>query len=708
MSKIKFCRQLTQTECGICCVSMLSSFYGLIKPLSYYRSELNVGRDGSSLKDLCDIFKANGFNTMIMKIEVNQLNDITLPIIAYEKRGHFVVIDKIKNDLVYLYDPAKGRERISIKKYNKIFGNIVLQVKPNDSFEKVTIKEKIWSNYLGTLKENRKRLSIVFILSIISYALTIFLPLFVRNLIDYNNTDFSNNNYVITIIVLFTCFLTISILRNINITKLTAALDNTLVGKVIRHLFKLPYNYFESRGSSEIIYRLSLIPSIRNLLANGIIQGIIDFGTILILLIYTFFIDIYVFLFSTIAIISIFVYVRVMNSKILDRNQDEIQANSALNAIQIESLMESFTIKSMGLEETMLEKYMDYYKNSLEKFVYREKLSKVNSSILGSLQTFLPIFILVICLSIPNLDVSYGTQMALYSLSGMLFTTAISFFQNYSNISLMKNMVIRLNDILDESADNQYGEQEVHGFNNLEFKDVCFKYSKNSNYVVKNINFKINKGETVAFVGSTGSGKSTISKLISFLYNHSDGDILINGISSNNLKVSKIKKLIGLVPQNPSLFNKTILENICLEGDYTTEEIKESMKIAEVYNDVMAMPMKFNTLITDFGMNLSGGQKQRIALARALIKNPEILILDEATSSLDSITEKNIMHNLEKLNYTKIIIAHRLSTIRNADKIIVMDNGEIMEVGSHQQLMTKKGYYYNLYQKQLQGSEDNE
>ena len=703
MGKIKFCRQLTQTECGICCVSMISSYYGLEKPLSYFRSDLNVGRDGTSIKDLNDMLNSNGFETSTKRVEINQLNGLSLPVIAYEKKGHFVVIEKIKKGNIYIYDPARGKDKVSLKSYNNYFGNIIIEVKPSEIFKKEIIKENIWSNYFDTIKHNKKRLYIVFMLSVITYGLTTFLPFFVREVVDSYSLNKIDYRYILAILLLFLSFLFISILRNINITKLTADLDNALVLKVIKHLFKLPYNYFESRGSSEIIYRLSLIPSIRNLLANGIIQGVIDFGTIVILLTYTFYIDKYIFLFSLISIIFLFVYVKVMNSKILERNQEEIQANSALNAIQIESLMESFTIKSMGLENTMLNKYMDYYNRSICKFVYRESLSKINSSILSSLQIFLPIFVLVICLSVSNLSITYGTQMALYSLSGMLFTTSISFFQNYSNLSLMKNMIIRLNDILDEKCIDYYGEEKIEIFDSLEFKNVSFKYSKNSKNVVKNVNFKINRGETIAFVGSTGSGKSTISKLMSFLYNHSEGEILVNNISSDNLDTTSVKKLIGLVPQNPSLFNKTILENICLESEYSLQEVEQVMKLAEIYDDVMSMPMKLNTLITDFGLNLSGGQKQRIALARALIKKPSILILDEATSSLDTITEKKIMQNIEKLKYTKVIIAHRLSTVENADKIIVMNKGEIVEIGSHSELIAERGYYFNLYQKQSQG-----
>ncbi|HRR78028.1 MAG TPA: ATP-binding cassette domain-containing protein, partial [Ruminococcus sp.] len=232
----------------------------------------------------------------------------------------------------------------------------------------------------------------------------------------------------------------------------------------------------------------------------------------------------------------------------------------------------------------------------------------------------------------------------------------------------------------------------------IELRDLEFSYSKNSKPILKGISFTVEPGQRVAFVGRSGAGKSSIGKIISGLYEVGDGMVFFDGVDMNTIKKSSFSRNIGVVPQDVYLLSRSIYDNIVMNDDSVTEkDVEEACKAVNIYNEIKAMPMGFNTMVSEMGLNLSGGQRQRIALAKALIHKPKIIVMDEATSALDSVNEKNITEYIRKIGCTQILIAHRLSTIIDADKIFVVSDGKIVEEGRHEELMEKKGEYYELY-----------
>lgn len=315
-----------------------------------------------------------------------------------------------------------------------------------------------------------------------------------------------------------------------------------------------------------------------------------------------------------------------------------------------------------------------------------------------------PLIILCIGLTQVTEDmISLGELIGFYSIVNILAGLSVTLFQFGDSFMLASQYLERVFDILEEEKEITNVELDACNIDGgIELKDVSFSYTNLSSLVLKNISLKINSGETVAIVGVSGSGKTTLSKLLLGLYEPSKGKILFDNVEYESLNKKKLRKQMGVVPQDLSLLNKTIYDNIKMNrSEVTDKDIKEAAEYAQISREIEEMAMGYSTVISNMGTNLSGGQRQRIALARAMAAYPKVMILDEATSSLDAINEEKVSQVFNKMGCTRIIIAHRLSTIMGADKILVMDNGRIVEEGKHEELLLKKGYYYKLYRNSL-------
>ncbi|CZE13484.1 lantibiotic export protein [Streptococcus pneumoniae] len=316
-------------------------------------------------------------------------------------------------------------------------------------------------------------------------------------------------------------------------------------------------------------------------------------------------------------------------------------------------------------------------------------------------QLFAPIIILIFGLdNVLNGKILLGEVVAFQTMASILFSSEISIFNAYTQYILAAGYLNRVNDIWLENEENvENGLKKCSLEGRIDIKDLSFSYSKDSAPVIENLNLTIEPGQRIALVGQSGSGKSTLSKILSGLYKIDTGKVLFDGVNINQIDKKILSQNLGVVPQDSFLLNRSILDNITLKNEVTSQKIEEVCKAVQIYDEIMAMPMKFNTIISEMGSNISGGQRQRIALARALINNPSIVILDEATSALDTINEERITKYIQSQGCTQIIIAHRLSTIKDADIIFVMKGGKIVESGNHKYLMDLGGEYYSLYTK---------
>lgn len=483
---------------------------------------------------------------------------------------------------------------------------------------------------------------------------------------------------------------------------------------VYAHLQHLPMSYFKQNKLGDIMARLSGDSATLGRIGFIIFDMFKEFLTVIALTFRMFQVDFILALIALIVMPLIISTVRKYTKKIRKSGRIRQDTSGAVTAFIQETLSGVFVIKAFNNNDDMIERYkeisMDEFQKSYRSTKIKAKVSPIN-------EVITTIMVLLVA--------SYGGYQILVAKT-MTAGDLISFVTALGLMSQpLKRLVNKNNDLQEAlpSADrvieildvpiekDYYGElKELNGkIKNMKFNNVSFHYDDSDELVLKNINLDVKAGEVVAFVGKSGSGKTTLVNLIPRFFEASKGSIEVNGIDIKNLSLKKYRDYIGVVPQESFLFSGTVSENIAFgkEG-VTEEEIIRASKMANAYDFIMELPNQFKTEVGERGTMLSGGQKQRIAIARALIQNPEIMILDEATSALDTESERLVQDALDKLmvNRTTFVIAHRLSTIINADKIVVMENGEIKEIGSHKELLTKNGLYRHLYEIQFGKQDD--
>lgn len=712
-NKVPYVAQMQQTECGLCCVAMILRYYNSNETLSDLREYIEAGRDGLTINQLNTLVKGLNFSTKVFKSGINGLKQIKLPAILFWKNEHFVVLEGFNENTFSIVDPAFGRRKVTIKDFINDYSGYVISAQPNSDFCPKKKKKNIWLNFFIDLTKNKLLFIQLFLLSLVTYIVTLSVPVLVQHLIDdiVLKNRFDLLKYIILgVFLLVVIFATLLYIRGKGLIKLQVILDKTIMARTFLHILRVPYKFFEVRSFGDLLFRLNSLHVIRDLLSEQLIKGLIDIGALLFILGYMSLQSI----FLTIIALALFIlngfFIIYTRPYILEANQYEIVENSKLQTIQVESLYSIFGIKTAGIEEVIFQNWDSKFNDVLDRFQRRAKIQNIYTTITNSIQTLAPFIILLTGIYLFfNKSISLGEVIAFYSLSGTFFSLSVSIFQTYNNFILTSAYLERVRDITDAEVEKDPVppvEHELSG--DIRLENVSFSYTKHSTEVVRNVTLHIESGQKIAIVGKSGSGKSTLSKILLGLYTPTAGNVLYDNINLSDFNKKELRKQMGVVPQDICLFNKSILENIKMnQQNVDLESVKRAAEFAQIASEIESMPMGYNTLVSEMGMNLSGGQRQRIALARALLSNPKIIILDEATSSLDAINEAKVSQHFKNIGCTRIVIAHRLSTIIDSDVIYVMDSGKIIESGTHETLMSKKGIYYDLYKTQVRENEKN-
>ncbi|MBZ9626044.1 peptidase domain-containing ABC transporter [Clostridium sp. FP2] len=697
MAKIHFVEQVHQTECGLCCIAMVLDYYKSCYSVSDLRKVMEIGRDGSNLFQMSSLLQKFNFKTKAYKTNLGGLKQLTFPCIILWDNNHFVVLENI-SEKITIIDPAFARRVISAEEFMKHYSNVVLTMKPTSDFQPMKKKSSNYKMFYNEMIQNKKLFIYTFIFSLINSLVTLIIPIGIQFLIDAIFKKAIPNSFIFIIIIMVCSLTLISLCRGMVSAKLNALLNRSMAYKVFKHLLNVPYKYFELRAASDILYRLSSVEVIKSLLSNKSINIFLDGISLIVILSYMIFKSPLLSL-IVIGILCVFLIITLlMKGKMKELSLYDLYERSKIQRIQMDSISTIFMIKVNALEECIENKWVHQMERSITKALKKDYFLTIYTVLNQTIQLTAPILVLLFAFQLKTFTI--GEVIAFYSITVYFFSVSTSLFQVINDIVFVNNNLERLKDIIEypkEEVVKTHMDTQFHG--NINVENVVFSYTADSKPVLQNVSINIKPGQKIALVGESGSGKSTLGKLILGLYDCQHGDILYDGVSITEINKKNLRQQIGVVPQDVTLQNTTLYNNITLGKTNVTEEnLINSCKIAQIYDDICRMPLGFDTIISNLGNNLSGGQRQRIALARALINRPSIIVLDEATSSLDTINERLITNHFKQEKCTRIVIAHRLSTVEDADCIYVMKEGRIVEYGTHTELLSQKGYYKELYQ----------
>ena len=738
-----YVRQHDTTDCAAACLAMVCLHYKKEITITKLRDMMGTDLKGTNLVGLQKAANELGFTTAAVRVDrENFLSDFSLPCIAQvitdQGLAHFVVIFKkttIKDDdarhkhmvkenelrqdetkkfkckdYVVIGDPANELKKISLDEFYKNFTGVLLLLNPTSEFKPGKQKKGgMLKRYIDLLLPQKKLFIYAIISSVLITILGIVSSIFNRALMD-EVLPYGLQSLLVTLILVFSVVgLTstlISTVRQWILIYLSIKVDIPLMLGYFGHVYKLPMKFFATRKTGEITTRYSDAGTIKSVLTSIALSVVMDVvmaigtGIILFRMNSTLF---GISLFSTMLSLLLVIIFKQPYKRI---NEETMQQSAILNSQMIESLRGIETIKCNASEDRELENLEREYIKSLKISLKSSRIStgqslvsSLISTILGMVTTYVGI------MQVLNGQMTLGGYMAFSTLSSY-FTSPISdLIGMQMSIQEASISMKRLTEIMDyeseQKEDQEYTEMEqIDG--DIEFKDVTFRYG-NRSPALNHVSFTIPKGKKVALVGSSGSGKSTITKLLLKYYEPESGEIDVNGVNLEEYSNQSVRRAISYVPQNIELFSKTIYDNIRISRpEATLDEVKAAAKKADAYEFIRKLPLQFHTFLEEAGNGLSGGEKQRIALARAFLKDSNLYILDESTSNLDFGTENIIFDMIynQLADRSMLIVAHRLSTVRDCDMILVMDHGEIVERGTHDELLAKQGRYYDLWNMQ--------
>lgn len=717
MKKYYCIKQHDYKDCGCACLATICKTYGLKYPISKIREVAGTDKNGTSALGVIKAAEKLGFSAKGVKANQPEdiFSEIPLPAIAHvvidNTMLHYVVIHKINEKEIIVADPAKGIVKYKPIDFFNIWTGVLIILAPTSDFKKGNEVKGVFIRFFELLKPQKGLLINIFLASILITAFGLLGSFYFKFLLDDvvpNNLKQSLTIFSIGFVVLAVFKVITEAFRTHLLIHLGQKLDIPLMLGYYEHVINLPMNFFGTREVGEIISRFNDASNIRQAISGVALTMMIDVFMVLVGGGILYSQSPSLFALTIVPLVLYGVIVFVFKSSIEKVNRETMEKNSKLTSYLIESLNGIETIKAFNSERDVNLETEKRFIKFIKAIFKNECINNLQVSLKSLVEAVFGIVVIWMgSVQVLNGNISFGELLTFNALLAYFLDPIENIISLQPTVQTAIVAAERLSEILDleleksEQEDKKINPNTIKGI--IEFKNVDFRYGTR-NLILKNINMTIKKGERIALVGESGSGKTTLAKLLLNFYQCEKGEILVNDYNLLDINVESLRDKIAYISQETFLFNGTILENLMLGNPYLTyEEIIDACEKAQIHDFINSLPLRYNTLVEENGSNFSGGQKQRLSIARAILRKPEILIMDEATSNLDSITEKAIERTIHDFSegMTTIIIAHRLSTIMRCDNIYILEKGEIQETGNHKELLNQKGRYYKLWKEQL-------
>ncbi len=704
--------QMHATECGAACLGSVLAYFGRWVPLTELREKCEVSRDGSSAASIVRAARYYGLECSGLSLRAESLKLLELPLILFWQFSHFVVLEGFDERYFYLNDPATGRRRITSEEFNKAYSGIALRLSPGTEFspggERPSLLVQLRTLLAGSWRVLIGVITCGLMLSLLALVIPVSLSVFVDRVLEERNAWLG---LVATLLGAGVFVYVLSLLKHRFLKRLAIRISVIGYDRGISRLLRLPVGFFQHRLVGDLTDRVSSIDRIAKNLTERFLVLLIDMSMSVVLLIAMFIFEPMLTFIVLLLGVSHGVLARFLNAFRAVRSQAMRREQGLLLGVGMQMLSNADNLRMTGSDDRFFSRWSGQQARELHTRQLFSELVSVDTALPGLIGILRAAAILGVGASmvIAN-QMTLGTLVGFYILAEMFLTPIGRFFEFADERQALETDLQRLDDIAKAAEDPVFsqrrpGTQSISTLNgrlqltgHLEMRNVTFGFNKNRPPLIENFNLVTKPGQRIAVVGPSGSGKSTLARLVSGMYQPWSGEILFDGYPRDEVPEDVLRRSISMVDQEIVLFSASLRDNITLWNPAVPDEaIFAAARDACIHNEILVRPDGYATFVEEGGVNFSGGQRQRLEIARALVGNPTLLILDEATSSLDAATEEDVDDALRRRGVTCLIVAHRLSTVRDCDEIVVLDKGVEVQRGTHDELiLDEAGTYFKL------------